>query len=71
MYNGVKAMIEKEKELTPSEDTVVGSQLHSPTDLKGFPKFPQGTKSLLSKSLTKDVWNHLKNAQDKFGFTFK
>lgn len=36
-----------------------------------MPEFPPGTKSLLSKFLTKDLWNKLNNKSDKFGFTFK
>ena len=62
MYNGVKAMIHREKELTPEVDVKVGLNLHSPQDLKGYPIFPEDTKSLLHKYLSKDVWNHLKNA---------
>jgi creatine kinase/arginine kinase len=71
MYNGVKAMIKREKELTPEVDVKVGSHLHSPSDLKGFPIFPDGTKSLLHKYLSKAVWDELKNAKDKHGFSFK
>lgn len=59
MYNGVKAMIEKEKELAPKEeakDVKAGSHLKTPDDLTGFPIFPEGTKSLLSKYLNKEVW---------------
>jgi hypothetical protein len=40
-------------------------------ELTGFPVFPPGTKSMLSKYLTKDIWNKLKNSHDKFNFTFK
>jgi len=51
-------MIQREKELIPKEEDVkVGSRLKAPEDVKGFPIFPEGTKSLLSKHLTKDVWN--------------
>ncbi len=44
MYNGVKAMIQKEKELTPIKEvhkveapseTLCGNSLKSPEDLKG------------------------------------
>ena len=66
MYDGVKAMIDAEKELSgankqpekPAEEAKggegpnVGDFLKSPDDLKSFPIFPQGTKSLLSKCLT-------------------
>jgi hypothetical protein len=74
MYNGVKAMISKEKELMPKEeekDVEVGRHMKNPAELIGFPIFPQGTKSLLSKNLTKDIWNKLHDAKDKHGFTFK
>ena len=68
MYNGVKAMIEKEKELggggaqpesaayapDPDEEEVkCGPHLTEPEMLTGFPNFPAGTKSLLSKWLTR------------------
>jgi len=39
--------------------------------LTGFPVFPKGTKSLLSKHLSREIWNNLKDAKDKFNFTFK
>ena len=72
MYNGVKAMIAREKELAgPSsapkassapkvnqaeEETKCGPHLKKPEDITGFPIFPPGTTSLLSKCLTKDIW---------------
>ncbi len=52
-------------------DVKVGSHLKEPNDLKGFPVFPEGTKSLLKKYLTKDIWNELKDVKDSHGFTFK
>jgi hypothetical protein len=64
-------MIEKEIQLTPEVDVDAGSHLVSHKDLTGFPIFPDGTKSLLMKHLTRDVWNQLKKNKDKFGFTFK
>lgn len=36
-----------------------------------MPYFPAGTKSLLCQNLTKQVWEQLKDAKDKHGFTFK
>jgi len=48
-----------------------GSHLKSPEDLKGYPVFPPGTKSLLSKHLTPEIWEHLKDSVDKHGFSFK
>ena len=40
-------------------------------DLTGFPTFPAGTKSLLSKHLSKDIWVKYADVKDKFGFSFK
>lgn len=58
MYNGVKAMINKELELAPPEaDVQAGDHLKSVEDLTGFPVFPEGTKSLLSKYLTREIWD--------------
>ncbi len=77
MYNGVKAMIKKELELRPTPkkaeqaDMKVGSHLKSVEDLTGFPLFPEGTKSLLMKNLTKDIFEKYSNEKDKFGFSFK
>ncbi len=70
MYDGVKAMIEKEKELRgpkqqtqpPAQkveevkETQCGTHLKKPEDIVGFPKFPAGTKSLLMKHLTPELW---------------
>jgi len=39
--------------------------------LIGFPIFPEGTKSLLKKHLSKEIWNELKGKQDKVGFSLK
>ena len=49
----------------------MGSHLKSPAELVGFPVFPQGTKSLLSKYLTREVWEQLHDSHDKHGFSFK
>ena len=48
-----------------------GPHLKVHTDLTGFPIFPAGTKSLLSKYLTREIWNKYKDLKDKFGFSFK
>lgn len=49
----------------------MGSHLKSPEDITGFPYFPSGTTSLLSKCLTRDVWEKLKDKKDKYGYSFK
>jgi len=54
-----------------SPGTMCGSHLESPEDIKGLPHFPTGTKSLLSKCLTPDIWEQCKDRRDKFGFTFR
>ena len=42
-----------------------------PDDVKGFPIFPTGTKSMLQKHLSRETWDNLKNVKDKYGFTFR
>lgn len=48
-----------------------GPHLKKPEDLSGFPTFPAGTKSLVSKFLTKDVWNQYNGKKDKAGVSFE
>ena len=48
-----------------------GSHLKNPDDLTGFPIFPKGTKSLVSKHLTKDIWAKYHDKSDKSGVPFK
>ena len=82
MYNGVKAMIAKEKELggggakpaaaaTPEEEVKCGPHLTKEEMLTGYPIFPEGTKSLLCKNLSKELWNELKDKKDAHGVSFK
>lgn len=47
------------------------SKLKKPEDLTGFPVFPSGTKSLLSKYLTRDIWAQYADQTDSYGFSFK
>ena len=75
MYDGVKAMIEKEKELKAASKPAVqevqcGSHLKKPEELVGFPKFPAGTKSLLMKFLTPEIFAKYKDKKDKHGVSF-
>jgi hypothetical protein len=44
------------KKLPEAESVKVGSHLESADDITGFPIFPEGTKSLLSKYLTPAIW---------------
>ncbi len=51
--------------------TAVGSHLAKAEDVVDFPTFPEGTKSLLMKHLSRQIWNQLKDKKDKYGFTFR
>lgn len=51
--------------------TVCSNKLKTPEDLKGFPQFPAGCKSLVSKHLTKDIWDKYHDKSDKYGVSFK
>ena len=48
-----------------------GSHLKKPEDITGFVEFPAGTKSLLSKYLTKDVFAKYHGKKDKAGVSFE
>lgn len=50
---------------------MMGSHLADPAQITKFPFFPSGTKSLLSKVLTRDVWDACKDRTDKYGYTFQ
>jgi hypothetical protein len=83
MYNGVKAMIEAEKKLAAAKGGAkpaaaasaasikAGPHLKKPEDITGFPEFPAGTKSLLCKYLTKEVYEKYKGKKDKAGVSFE
>ena len=45
--------------------------MKKPEDITGFPIFPAGTTSSLSRHLTRDVWNELKDKSDSCGVSFK
>ena len=73
-------MIAKEKELAggsgsaaaaAEEEVKCGPHLKNPGQLTGYPVFPEGTKSLLAKNLSRDLWNQLKDTKDKHGVSFK
>jgi hypothetical protein len=78
MYNGVKAMIEAEKKLEASAPKPVagagvkaGPHLKKPEDITGMVEFPAGTKSLLCKYLSKDIYTKFADTKDKAGVSFK
>ena len=51
--------------------TMCGTHLKTPEDLVDWPQFPEGTKSLVSKYLTKDIWDKYHDKSDKYGVSFK
>ena len=71
MYDGVKAMIAKERELATKAKAIMSNDLRFFADIVNFPMFPVGTKSLLCKFLTPKIWNQYKDVKDKSGFSFK
>ena len=74
MYNGVKAMIDAEKALADAakpKSVKCGPHLKKPEDITSFPEFSEGTKSLLCKYLTKDVYAANAGKKDKAGVSFE
>jgi hypothetical protein len=77
MYDGVKAMIKREKELmginAPSTETTAvvganvkaGTHLKKPEDITGMVDFPAGTKSSLCRFMSKDIFNKYFGKKDK------
>jgi len=74
MYDGVKAMIKREKELSGAgagaasagkgAQVKAGPHLKCPEDITGMVEFPQGTKSLLCKYLTPEVFSQYQGQED-------
>ena len=48
-----------------------GPHLKKPEDITGLPVFPAGTTSLLSKYLSKEVYDKYKGKKDKAGVSFE
>jgi creatine kinase/arginine kinase len=82
MYDGVKAMIKAENELSgagaakaaPLAAAVpvkAGPHLKKPEDITGMVEFPKGTQSLLSRFLTPEVYNKYRGQKDKAGVSFE
>jgi len=77
MYDGVKAMIAAEKSLCGPVATAAavavkaGPHLKTPADITGMVEFPAGTKSLLCKYLTPEVYNEYRGKKDACGVPFE
>ena len=70
MYDGIKAMIQREKELSDI-DVFCGSALECPNNLTGFPVFPGGTKSSVARFNSREIWADLKDKKDAYGISYK
>ena len=51
--------------------TMCGDHLKTPEDLVNWPQFPEGTKSLVCKYLTKEIWDKYHDKKDAAGVSFK
>jgi len=54
-----------------ADGMMMGSHIVFPSQVTKLPFFPSGTKSLLSKVLTRDIWDQCKDKKDPYGFTFQ
>lgn len=52
-------------------EVLAGPHLKKIEDLKGFPVFPDGNKSLLCKYLTKEIYKKYAGKKDKAGVSFE
>jgi len=50
---------------------LAGADLKTIKDITGYVVFPEGTKSLLSKFLTRDVFTKYYGKKDKCGVSFQ
>ena len=67
-----KAEEKKEEERPkPGANIGAGSHLKSPSDITGFVDFPEGTKSLLCKYMTKEVFDKYYGLKDAVGVSFE
>ena len=77
MYDGVKEMITAEKRLQAMQAPPkvgfikAGPHLKKPEEINAPLEFPPGTKSLLCKYLTPEVYNKYKGKKDKAGVSFE
>ena len=70
--DGTSAPKAKPCTLAPVEGrTHCGPHLSKPEDLVDWPLFPEGTKSLCCKYLTKEIWDEYKDLSDDKGVSFK
>jgi hypothetical protein len=78
MYDGVKAMIEAERSLGGGGEAPAaagpieaGPHLKNISQLTSMPVFPEGTKSLVSKYCTPEIFAQYQGKKDKAGVPFE
>lgn len=54
-----------------SVDVQAGENLKEPTDITGFPIFPEGTTSSVSRFLSREIFDEYHNKKDKAGVSFE
>ena len=55
-HQTISSEVASSKPKAPQPDVMCGSHLKTADDLTGFPTFPNGTKSLLKKHLSREIW---------------
>lgn len=55
----------------PGGAVKAGPHLKKPEDITGLVEFPAGTKSLLAKYLSAEIYNEYKGKKDKAGVSFE
>lgn len=58
-------------EANPTNACLMGEHLAGPESIDGVPYFPTGTKSILCKCLTPELYEQLKDTKDAAGYSFK
>ena len=63
--------IDQENITMAGADVMCSPDLVSYEDLTGFPVFPEGTKGLMSRFNTREVWNELRGKKDAHGISYE
>ncbi len=62
---------DEEEEPSNAPDVTCGSHLKSIDDLTGFPVFPEGTTSAVSRFNTREMWKQFHDKKDVYGVPYK
>ena len=71
IYHNLISSLNQDIMVEQTARTQCGNALNAEADLTGWPEFPAGTTSLVSKYLTKEVWDEYKDEKDAAGVSFK